>query len=417
VLSPLQKESSKILHDAFKNYPQPECQFSDLLLADYEHENNHYCALHLPIEASQKQDINLNEVIEHCLERKHTNFNYIVAVGDNLVFKLNRKKDYSFAGAQLTGVRLTGGVAKEIYMHFCRLASFDVYKLKASGLDIRDSCILSKFDIVNSELERLFLQSNTIESIEDWHAFRDNNFRFLIAGGNIDWVRLMNNNLHVTLKIVRVEINELSFSENKFYSCPIIENRIVANLSNIDMPEKSSFKFDYYPKDNPYILNEKSTPKQFKTRVFDDWWQQAKRFRDLYKIAKNHDYYIEQSDYFSLMQYCLNQTQKRPLSLKVISGLYKIFSDYGQSVARPVFALIFATLLLFPLIYWIIGVPISGSLYLSLTNAFKPFSILSIDNKQIGDWLIIILGVSESIISIALLACFILALRWNFRKA
>lgn len=41
VLSPVQKGSSKILRDAFENYPQPECQFSELLLADYEHENSH----------------------------------------------------------------------------------------------------------------------------------------------------------------------------------------------------------------------------------------------------------------------------------------------------------------------------------------------------------------------------------------
>jgi uncharacterized membrane protein len=166
--------------------------------------------------------------------------------------------------------------------------------------------------------------------------------------------------------------------------------------------------------------------------------------------------YHEQSAYYSLMQDCLQQIPNIPWTTKFFSYLYGLFSDYGQSITRPILSFILILFLSIGL-YNCIGISLNESVYASLTQIVKPFSIvydanlarqllqnqsehnerthtinecllsssvhiqqknfLALTDKKFEEWLLIIISIVESLAELTLLFLFGLALRWNYRKA
>ena len=161
--------------------------------------------------------------------------------------------------------------------------------------------------------------------------------------------------------------------------------------------------------------------------------------------------YLEQSTYFSLMQKCQRNTSSTSCLLKFFNLSYWIISDYGQSVTRPIIGLLL-TFLMSIAIFSSLGVEKINAPYLSLTQILKPYSLLYdreprvlLDKLCLKDlsetdnttliksdsqpacasslaqykygWLFIITSLLESTLSLVFLACLVLALRWNFRKA
>lgn len=128
----------------------------------------------------------------------------------------------------------------------------------------------------------------------------------------------------------------------------------------------------------------------------------------MYNITKKRDMFSEQAEYFYLMQHYFGKAKESGLFNSFISWLYRIFSNYGQSTLRPIISLI-SVWVVFALLYekdWL----------LSVQQIVKPYSILFQESKELCKWQLF-LGTLESTAAIALIALFLIALRWRFRKA
>ena len=117
--------------------------------------------------------------------------------------------------------------------------------------------------------------------------------------------------------------------------------------------------------------------------------------------------------------------------MRALSWLYDSVSVYGQSVWRP-FALLVASLALFSLIYAVVGrvccdfsssfdSSVAGNIFrLSIKQVVNPFRIWRID--ELPAWLdgnlLVIQSIAtlQSLLSLAFLALFFLALRWRFKR-
>ena len=138
---------------------------------------------------------------------------------------------------------------------------------------------------------------------------------------------------------------------------------------------------------------------------------QYRKFRQIYNITKHRGMYLEQSEYFYLMQRCIEKNTDNPFSLRLFSMLYRWFSGYGQSVKRPL--IIFAsTYLVAELFYYEQG--INNWWLAPFKQIVKPYNLLFETHQSSSVYLICLISTTFSLASLAMLS---VALRWNFRKA
>lgn len=129
----------------------------------------------------------------------------------------------------------------------------------------------------------------------------------------------------------------------------------------------------------------------------------------------------EQALFFRHEQRSLRLRSDTPRSIKMISWLYEVTSDYGESPIRPLIGL-GATFIVFFLFYFAIqtsGKPVltwadSGdSLFFTAQQVFVPFRVfLSNPREPLG---LILLTALHSILNVGFITLFIIALRRKFR--
>lgn len=435
------------LKKAAAKQPITGCQFSDILNEIYEYKGNDYCILHLPSSSIKNKELHsrITTALEKCASYNIVNFDYVYISQQKI--KLTLGQTYSFAGTHLTNIELTGSRPKSVNFSYSRLENLSVVLLYTDRFELRNCLIISNFHFINSETQCLFAGHNFIKiKSKEKVRFNDLNFKFYLSG-TIETIILLRNNFYIPLKIESQNIKELRFPLNNFFSCPALFRNNINNIPILNLPSKKSFRLAFL----------KSLPKNSIIEEYlgeDLWDDQYKKFREIYNIAKERNMYTEQSDYFSLMQYCLKKSKHRSCLLKLSGSIYHIISDYGQDISRP-FAILVFSFLIFSGIFYLLGINISNAFYLSLTQTIRPYSIFydqdvkaiiynsDVDrNKSTpppkiiipkednyprqdpylltdihNSWIFIISSLLESTVSLTLLACFLLALRWNFRKA
>jgi hypothetical protein len=113
------------------------------------------------------------------------------------------------------------------------------------------------------------------------------------------------------------------------------------------------------------------------------------------------------------------------LTEKLISYLYLILSNYGQSIQKPLLILCFCTFVAFPFFYILIyNQQISNSsswgnaLHISLQQLFKPFEVYSSRYsvaKQDLSFVFYLTTTIQSMLNIGLITLFVLAIRARFK--
>ncbi|HCO92084.1 MAG TPA: hypothetical protein DIT40_14030, partial [Alphaproteobacteria bacterium] len=141
----------------------------------------------------------------------------------------------------------------------------------------------------------------------------------------------------------------------------------------------------------------------------------------------------EEARFFALEMECHRQQEDVPRLERAFASLYKLTSNYGRSINRPVVCLV-VSLVVFVAIYWIIGCLTNPSLdqeqgqfpydlaVLTLEQLVKPFSVWTrssssaqlplVENNPL---LLPILASLQSLFNLSLLAVFLLALRRRFK--
>jgi hypothetical protein len=140
---------------------------------------------------------------------------------------------------------------------------------------------------------------------------------------------------------------------------------------------------------------------------------------------KNDDFKSNESSSFIIEEKELHAGFYVSLTEKIVSYLYLITSDYGQSIKRPLLILLSAMLIVFPVIYMImykdlsfINTKWSSVFHISFQQMFRPFEIYTIRantqyaNLPIGFYFI---ATIQSMLSVGLITLIILAIRGKFR--
>ena len=159
--------------------------------------------------------------------------------------------------------------------------------------------------------------------------------------------------------------------------------------------------------------------------------ESASAYRTLKQQMENFRARREEGKFYALEQRCLRNNTSIPKSVRIFSRLYDITSDYGQSIGRPLLLLI-VDLLVFSLIYALIGHAccdfsssidwrVTGNMFeLSIEQMVNPFWIWRIDNLPYGPdkWFFLVkcIATFQSLVTLAFLALFFLALRWRFKR-
>ena len=132
--------------------------------------------------------------------------------------------------------------------------------------------------------------------------------------------------------------------------------------------------------------------------------------------------------FFALEQESILNKDKSLFKYLSISFLYKVFSEYGTNIARPIL-IFFISALIFSLCYTLINSPkidaslpvdwslIKDSFIFSLQQSLSPFSYLRDSKPEIEiSILLLTLTILQSIISITCIALSGLVIRWKFKR-
>lgn len=454
------KHTNQRLNEAFKEYPQNQCQFINYEPNTHEYQGNYYCFLHLPCAAKVKKENHkqVNAKIKELIQSGETNFNFICV--EDVKFLLTRGAAYSFAGAWITSMELSGSHPTEVCIAYSKLqGEIIIKKLETDRFDLLSSEISTNFHFIDSKTDFFFARGNKIGSENMFNIFQDYSFKFLIRNSKIETIKFFCNEFFIPLKICDIQSEAIELLHSKFHSAPIFFKEDLKNIAQLNMPKRNEFFFSFYPSLYEKFKDFFTLPKdeRLSKKYIDNsvWESEYKKFREIYNIVKVRDMYAEQSDYFSLMQKCFRKTNDASFILIICSHLYHILSDYGQSIAKPIIG-IFTVFLISTFIFTNLGVDKNNAAYLSLMQILKPYSMLydresklalsalctsnpsilgnndatiqskfknTEENKCLSTlvqykhgWLLAASSILESTLSLLCLTCLVLALRWNFRK-
>ena len=423
---------------------EPFCQFTDLP-AEYAFEGEHFCLMHLPVTSPEKNDLKKDDPTYTNPLKKQSNIiikNYIersLAQGNvtiNLCF------------IQMTSLSISNISPNYISALYCigsELVKVDLTNIEAPSLTINfNYSKIQDFRISNSTLNKLnFIETYLTNTLLPYPSTV---FQHI---PNYFWI------FNTTLDVLKIEGAYLNAP--KFYGIDLSGSKIkILNLINTKTKGVLNFKgcaveelvcnnttFEQSPSffgldTKKLIKSHLPIAKDFKT-LFDQkkdngfWKEQYLRFREIYNITRDRKMYQEQGDYFYLMQKCFCKNKENSWWSRHIGQLYGAFSNYGQSLWKPLAGLVgtwFVGMCLLTLSYS--QYPLSlddlgNAALISAQQIISPYSLLD-KNQQIKTLEHLsgltstpcygyFISLLESSLSLAFLGMFILALRWNFRKA
>lgn len=213
----------------------------------------------------------------------------------------------------------------------------------------------------------------------------------------------------------------VSFSHSEFRSFVTFENRVFKRQTDF-----SHCKFHSAPEFHGCMMHQDTN---FDSTNFLDTSSDhaARAYRTLKLAMENVRARQEEADFFALEQKSLRGHNNIQIMIKVTSWLYEIFSDYGRNVFRPGLVLIASWLYFFALYAGVLRSAgdkeglLGKSITLAVKQVVRPFWIWFEANEKISDatltsvYLIKFFATIQSILSIVLIALFLLALRRQFK--
>ena len=224
---------------------------------------------------------------------------------------------------------------------------------------------------------------------------------------------------------------------NSNYSIPLasFDNSMFTgdvNFDNRTFTDTTSFRNTVFAKAPSFHNCELHQNTIFESATFSDTSEESSSaYRTLKLQMENVRARREEAMFYALEQQCLRNNKNIPRSVKLFSWLYDVTSTYGQSVGKPL-AWLFATFMLFPLIYTSVCdvccnfkssfdmTKVGESFALSVQQMVNPFWIWR--STEFPDWAstnllaIKYIATLQSLVSLAFIALFLLALRWRFKR-
>lgn len=192
-------------------------------------------------------------------------------------------------------------------------------------------------------------------------------------------------------------------------------------------------KFTQAPEFHNCVLHPDMDFSNLRFPSVEPYWGAARRhYRTLKKLMGEIQSRDDEAMFYAREQKCLRKLKETPSWVKLLSVMYAVTSDYGQSALRP-FVWLLATTSIFSIIYVyvqfavLVGHNALGSpLGFAVEQIVRPFAILMSGYKSERQWVTAALeaypfwvpffATVQSIISLGLLALLFLALRWRFRR-
>lgn len=224
------------------------------------------------------------------------------------------------------------------------------------------------------------------------------------------------------------EIENIAFQNCIFYAAEFTDRVFLSKTDFSSSVFKKAPKF-YGCKFNQYII----FPPQ---KNFQD--VSGEEAADAYRAIYNAMCDLKSRSYESLFYALIQKSERKgniqPLSIKFASWIYEITTNYGQSISKPlislfvctgVFALIYAYLATATLSFgasidW--GI-LGNSLDSAVKQVIKPFSFYSelkpsfiASIRKAYPIVFTCAAIFQSVISLSLIALFLLSVRWKFKK-
>jgi len=242
--------------------------------------------------------------------------------------------------------------------------------------------------------------------------FEDVNF---IGGGQKTVAGPLNNNT----------FGYLTFENARFFKGVTFDNRTFQFSTNF-----KNCVFSIAPNFHNCVLHQNTDFGSLSDRQFPDTRSEhaPRAYRTLKLSMENVRAWQEAARFFALELESIRSRKSTPLSVKIISFLYKHVSSYGQRIDLPIlwlvcstliFFIIYVDVLLFPGVGWMGW---KSAATLALRNLIYPISVWqSSPAKEIstvseeGLFVIRLLSTLQWIISLGLIAMFIFAIRRRFK--
>jgi hypothetical protein len=212
-----------------------------------------------------------------------------------------------------------------------------------------------------------------------------------------------------------------TFHRSRFHGRAVFTNRRF-----LDSTHFGDVVFEVAPEFHNAILHQDTdfAGTQFFDRKGTRGVDAARAYRTLKLAMESVRSRDEEARFYAYEQQSLRDQKNTPLSARVFSWFYEVTADYGQSFALPLFWLLI-TLFVFTLNYALIGgAPMwrdGGTLLrFALQQVFQPFWVLrgvtvpSGATEAIPLWLAF-LAAMHSLLTLAFLALFLLAVRRRFK--
>lgn len=442
VIQESEKVTPRIKKTLQNNHPL-HCQFKDLH-PEHEFEGENFCILHLPFE--EKKDKNIfdktNEIIISQINKNQTDFSYVSTCG--LELKDLKIEKLFFKGASLSSLTLSNcNIYDTLNLNNVQLRGVNKINncKRINILRLQYSVITGHLKIENTKIMEFYSWESNYYSETNLIRLDYKNHGIIFDNAKIKIFRFTKNQCQLCLVFLNnSEITEeLDLENTVFYTCPSFFDAKTTNSSNeIIFPEKNNFNLK---KISPLRSIFHNVFKNSFTNIFDRrfiniikptlhkklclkirsgmtkrsnaFYNEYKKFRALYDLTKSRNMFLEQSNFFYLMQYCFEKTQKIKRTDKIISFLYRKFSDYGQNSLKPLIwlaALKFAFAKLYSVC---LNISYKTAFFISIQQTIRPYRLLFDKHLSYSSYFISFI---DSTLSIILISLLLITLRWNFRK-
>lgn len=355
------------------------CQYWKKFMADYDHEGKHYCILHLPLEVKKEKKLmkNLYEALEQC--KGSINYNFVSV--EKLEIDENTTNNFShflsFRGASINRLYIKNLKSITVLdLSYLNIGS-SLNVINCRNLEriyIKHSDITGNLEFEGIEAEKVIIQNCHFHNGTNQLRLDYNNQSITICDSTIKNFTFNLNIIELVLNFSNCNIESLNLKNSKYYLPPRIFESEIKGCKELTLPSKKDFLL------KKLISQYKPSKKAIKNPI---WMDQYRNFREIYNLVKKKNMHIEQLDYSYLMNYCLEKNSDTPKFSRILSKLYRIFSNYGQSIVKP-FSCLIIVWAISSLIFFLCGIDPANAMLMAINPINKQhILVLGQDQKQI----------------------------------
>ncbi|MDF2939711.1 MAG: hypothetical protein K0R66_353 [Gammaproteobacteria bacterium] len=480
------KAAIKTLDWSKDKYP---CPFEPLALpAKYDHDGEKFCLMHHPAKVDH---LNVEAIIAYqkLFENGFTDFKFVNlqpslgqgywGLGPRSLSDHSEARKYKmldFTGAFLQSPNFCNIVVEEIRLHHTEIKGDAIFQNVLLGSLILKNCLIACNHMIfhGVQIDSFEISGSKFEQKGYSKRCGTLDFSGLDIGKDSrisNFYVAQDNTIQIPISFMSCKVSRIILEDATYEACPSFFGVALDELKELQLPSKAAYAKILHRYSYLYLIKQSlkqlwNNPVQSIKNIpyYLRMWKsknpfliyEYQKFRQIYNIAKDRGMYLEQSDYYCLMRKCLENNRITPWVERLLSRLYGLFSNYGQSIIKPI---IFSSLTMVVSAYLyhnMYKIDLDDAFLISEKQVIKPFSLLYDKDQQAilnatlhqseiaigtfdiyygdGRWTITKhtasevkakvslasaywLSVIESSCTSILIFLLFLAVRWNFRRA